>query len=242
MKTFFSLLLFTLCMGNLRSQDLYTRTQSETLGLPSFITKRTNATTITYYKKNKLKIEISTMDSKQTNLLTEQGASILNQIGPDKNCGHFTREEMNADSLEIDAVVTDVKIEKTEETKTILGYTCKKIIIRYKISQVTTYASEMRLWCTDEVKLPSGAKLPELNKRNALTVAIMNLNSFPLETETLMELNNVSTVSKVVELSTKEIDEEVFTMNPKDCKKPLNLKDYKAMLLKRQHQAQMMSR
>lgn len=240
MKTAYFLLLLATGISISKAQDLYTKSQTEIKGLPSFVAKRTNATILSYYKPDKLKIETNMMDSKQINLIGVSGATVINHIANDKNCGQFSREELNKDSLEMDAKIESVQIERTSETKKVLGYTCKKIIIRYQVTQGVNYDCVMELWCTDEIKIPSNNNLPELNKRNALTAALISLNTFPLETETLMKSNNVRTISKVVELSTQQIDDKVFTIEPKDCKKTLNLKDYKAMLLKRQHQAQSM--
>lgn len=237
MKTTLTLLLLTISAISLNAQNLFTKSLTETKGLPSFVAKKTNATILSYYKSDKLKTETTLMDSKQINLIGVSGATVINHIANDKNCGQFSREEMNKDSLEMDAIIHEVQIERTNETKKVLGYTCKKIIIRYQVIQTAKFDCEMELWCTDELKIPNSSNLPELNKRNALTAALASLNTFPLETETWMKGNNVRTSSKIIEVSTKEIDEAVFNFNPKDCKKTLNMKEYKAMLLKRQHQA-----
>ena len=100
----------------------------------------------------------------------------------------------------------------------------------------------MILWCTDEIKYPNISHLPEINKRNSLSVAIASLNSFPLITETLMKSNRLRTINTVVEVNTKEINPGVFLVDMKHCKKSLNMREYKAMLIKRQQQAQMMGR
>lgn len=226
----------------IKAQNLYCKSETEIKGLPSFIAKNAKGTTYAYYTPSKWKTETSTMNSTQVNYVDENGAIVLNDIGTDKNCGRFTKEEMLIDSLDTDMIITEVLITKTDETKRVLGYLCKKVIITYKIAQTIPLECEMILWCTDEIKYPNISHLPEINKRNSLSVAIGSLNSFPLITETLMKSNRLRTINTVVEINTKEINPGVFLMDMKHCKKPLNMREYKAMLIKRQHQAQMMGR
>lgn len=226
----------------IEAQNLYCKSETEIKGLPSFIAKSAKGTTYAYYTPFKWKTETSTMNSTQVNYVDESGAIVLNDIGTDKNCGRFTKEEMLSDSLDTDVITTDVLIKKTDETKKVLGYLCKKVIITYKVAQTIPLECEMILWCTDEIKYPHISHLPEINKRNSLSVAIASLNSFPLITETLMKSNRLRTINTVVEINTKEINPGVFLVDMKHCKKSLNMREYKAMLIKRQQQAQMMGR
>ena len=80
--------------------------------------------------------------------------------------------------------------------------------------------------------------MPELMKKNALTVAIQSIEGFPMQIETLMKANGVKTIGTVTEINTKDIKESEFEVESKKCKKPMNLKEYKKYLLKKKLESQ----
>jgi hypothetical protein len=205
--------------------------------MPSIMGKMAKSIVTTSYKKDAIKVESKIMGAVQTQFFEEDKTTIINSMGPD--CAVINKSELVEDSLENDVNVKDVTIEKTSETKKFLGFVCKKIIIRYKVVQVSEFESEMITWYTNEIKFPSANFKPmEITKRNALNAALQSLEGISLYSETTMKFNDVKTIGKVTEINTKPIDASEFVPSAKACKKPLNLKEYKKEIQKRKNRSQ----
>jgi hypothetical protein len=158
----------------------------------------------------------------------------------EKDCARISRAETLQDSLDPGVIFSEVKVQKLDLTSKILGYTCKKAIIRYKTNQkgAMSTSEEMSVWYTEEIQSwdSKQSALPYMG-HNPLEAAMRSLGGPVLKTESYSKLTGISIRVNVTGISTSEIPEEVFQLGPKQCKKFLNLKEYKALVKKRNQQA-----
>ena len=241
MKKITTLVLLTFISSSVLAQSLFVKTESSVEGMPAMVAKLSKSSSTSFYKDNRVKTEIKTMMFSQVQITETDKVTIFNSA--ETNCAIITKAELLEDSLENDVYATEVQIEKTNETKKILGYDCVKTIIRYKVantdSKVVGLESEMTFWTTTAVIIPKTKQpMPELMKKNALTVAIQSVEGFPMQIETWMKANGVKTIGTVTEINTKDIKESEFELDSKKCKKTMNLKEYKKYLLKKKLESQ----
>lgn len=190
------------------------------------MSKMMNGSSVTYQKNNKVKSISKSMGVTQEIISLIDKVIILNKYNP--KCAIITKAELAEDSLENDMPTTDIQIELASETEKILEYTCIKTIIRYKIKG---YNYETSVWSTKEVEVPNSVVKPlESMKCSSYLAALQTIDGFVMRTETYMSASAVKTIATVTEVSTNEIEDSVFEVEDKACKKPLNLKEYKKEL------------
>jgi hypothetical protein len=233
MKNSLFLLLSLLLYGHCNGQYLVIKSTTETQGMPEILNKMGKSFSVIYTKKGMIKTETTVMKTLQTNLIEKDKITVTN---PDL-CGIFTKEELLTNGLNDDVEYKDVTVTKTEETENILGFNCKKAILNFKIVRSGEHEYESIVWYTTEIQQPDNSDLPQLTKPNDFTRAMSSLGGVVLHTQLLMKSTNVTTLTRVTEISTNKIDDSVFMVNEKLCKKPKNLQDYKKELKKREHRA-----
>jgi len=209
----------------LPAQDLFMRAVTEVKGMGAL----GKSTVLSYSRKGQSKVESTMMGITQTVLTDENKVMVVN---PDL-CGVFTKGELINDGLDDQAEYKDVVVSLEDETMTLLGFTCKKAVIKYKITGLADYRYESVYWYTDEIKSPDNSDLPSMNRTNSLFEAINKLGGVVLYTESVMKVNGLKTIMKVTEVSTDKIRDEVFVIKTKDCEKPKNLEEYKKEIRKR---------
>jgi len=215
--------------AQVQGQDLFMKVESESKGMPFGMDRLAKSTTLAYYRDGQSKVETTIMGKIQT-VLTEENRVIV--TNPDL-CGVFTKGELMNDGLE-DAEYKDVVVSLSDETKNLLGYTCKKAVIKYKLVGLGDYNYESIYWYTEELKAPDNSDLPSIIKPNALTEEIGKFGGVVLLTETTMKMSGVKTISRVTKVSTEKISDQVFLIKTKDCEKPKNLEEYKKAIRLRQ--------
>jgi hypothetical protein len=209
-------------------QNFYFKSETNIEGGLAILSSMVKSSMTFYQKDNQIKTVTTMFKNTQEVICDENKLAITNERAP--KCAIFTRAQLLLDSLENDMNTTDVRVEKTTETEKLLGYNCLKTIIRYKIDG---YEYQGNFWCTKEITAPKPDVKPlEYTKRNALFIATQELDGFPLKTETIMFSTNMKTITLVTEVNTKDIDYSVFALAGNRCKKPYNLEEYKAELLR----------
>lgn len=226
--------LLVLLITNSAAQSLSYKSESTIEGMPAMVVKMSKTSSTVYCKNNKTKTVTKTMSYTQTQITEEDKVTITNTSEP--NCVLITKGDLQQDSLVNTMYVKDVKVTKSSETKKISGYTCTKTTILYKVANAdakgSSVESEMTVWCTQEIKLPQQENSLEITKQNALTKAMRSLDGFPVQTENVMKSNGMKTIVTVSDVSTKELDDSVFKIDSKACKKPMTIKEYNQYLLK----------
>jgi hypothetical protein len=158
----------------------------------------------------------------------------------EKDCARISRAETLQDSLDNGVIISDVKVQKLDLTFKILGYTCKKAIIQYKTNQggAMSTTEEMNVWYTEEIQSWDSKELSiQYMGHNPLEVAMRSLGGAVLKTESYSKSTGITSRVNVTGISKSDIPDEVFKLSPKQCKKYLNLKEYKALVKKRNQQA-----
>lgn len=88
---------------------------------------------------------------------------------------------------------TEMKIEKTNETKSIAGYTCKKIIISEKNG-----SNKSEMWVTNEITMDHKAMLGSMSAQADLSIDYDQIGGAPLEITAKHDDTNVHiTATKV---------------------------------------------
>ena len=226
MKHIFLFLTILFISGSLAGQCLYFKTKVELKGSLAILSRMVNGSSVTYQKNNKIKSISKSMGVTQEIISVDDKVTILNKFNP--KCAVITKAELEEDSLENDMHTTDLQIEHTSESQKLLEYNCVKTIIRYKIKGCNY---ETTVWSTKEINVPRPAVKPlESMKRNSYLAALESIEGFVMKTETHMSASAVKTIVTVIDINFKEIDDSVFEVDDKLCKKPLNLKEYKKEL------------
>ena len=234
MKKISAFFLFLFLTKISTAQSLSYKSESTIEGMPAMVVKMSKTSSTVYCKNTKTKTVTKTMSYTQTQINEEDKVTIINTSEP--TCVVITKTDLQEDSLVNTMYVQDVKITKSAETKKISGYTCTKTTITYKIANTdakgSSFESEMIIWCTQEIKLPQQQNSLEITKQNALTKAMRSLDGFPIQTENIMKSNGMKTIVTVSDVSTKDLDDSVFKIDSKACKKPMSIKEYNQYLLK----------
>jgi len=229
---FFSIILVMLISNALIGQTGYfMRSEIETAA-NGFNNGKTTMTVSTYVKGEDMKIETINKTSTQLQYyIGDKVTVITKEKNADNVCGEGTRDEMKDIIKESDKTeYKDLKVEKTNKTETILGYECKKAIIKYKIA-VMGFEMKMEnvLWYTDKISLGndiSTGDASNIGVSNAYVDAVKALGGITLKQESNSNGTSLA-VMKVMQIEKKEIAESVFAIDAKDCKKMLTLKEQK---------------
>lgn len=240
MKTYIALAILITTLSSF-SQSLTFTTETSSSSENEMINKvlqQSNSKLITYTKGEHYLSVMVMPGYTMTQLQKHDTLYIANSS--EKDCARISRAETLQDSLDPGVIFSEVKVQKLDLTSKILGYTCKKAIIRYKTNQkgAMSTSEEMSVWYTEEIQSwdSKQSALPYMG-HNPLEAAMRSLGGPVLKTESYSKLTGISIRVNVTGISTSEIPEEVFQLGPKQCKKFLNLKEYKALVKKRNQQA-----
>lgn len=158
----------------------------------------------------------------------------------EKDCARISRAETLQDSLDGGVIFSEIEVKKSDITEKIMGYTCKRAIVQYKTKQsgAMSTSEQMSVWYTDEILSWDSKQLRiEYMGHNSLEAAMRSLGGAVLKTESYSKATGITSRVIVTGISTNDIPEEVFKLSPKQCKNFLNLKEYKALVKKRNQQA-----
>ncbi len=219
------LLIFT----GLHAQDLYLEAETEIKG-SALMALAGKSSTKMYIKNDHTKSETRALGSTIVEITQKDTVCVYT----DGLCGVFTREELENDGLGDEITYKNVIVTHTDDTRKILGYNCKKTVVNYTVHRGVDLKCETVLWHTSEISPPDNSHLPQSQKQNDYLAALKSLKGVPLLTENTMKLNGLTTIARVTKISTAALDDEVFERNPKGCKKPKNLSEYKKELKKRE--------
>lgn len=232
-----SLLLLVVLVLNARlfAQSLYVKSETEMEGVPAMVAKMSKGTTETWMKPGKTKTKTKLMTYTQTQYNTGEGVVILSTTDP--KCVKISKHELSEDSIINNVYTSDVIVKKTNETKTILGYTCTKTIITYKAAnkerEEIKMSYEMTLWVCSSLNFANNSAAGlESTKRNSLGVALQQVEGFVLRSETLVLENNMKIVVTATAISEKTIPDVEFEPTVGACDKSMSLKEYNAYLKK----------
>ena len=203
--------------------------KSET-SMPLMVFLGQKITIITYVKGNKFKSEVNTAQSNQIQCYTEDKCAIISkEKGSSIICGEGTVSEMKEfiktkDNIEY----SDMKVEKTNKTITVLGYECQNAKITYKISVMgMKIKNETSVWYTNKIKLQNDFSTGDPNLigySNAYTDALKSIGGVILKQESKTSGLLVATIT-ITEIDQKEIDDSEFIPDAKDCTKMLSIKE-----------------
>jgi hypothetical protein len=207
-------------------QDLYMKMESKTTGMP--FASMANVKSESFYSPGKSKVVTTMMGQKQTIYTIGDQMTIVN---PDL-CGSFTTDEYWSEDISNSGKAKLIKLEKTDETREILGYQCKMSRVTFETQNAyAKTTNEMTAWCSEDFKkytiesLSSGAD--EFSKAMAELGAV-------LESET----KSGTIVAKMIVTEIKNDKLPGSTFEVQGCKKPLNAVEYKKELKKRERRAQ----
>ncbi len=171
---------------------------------------KNSGTKITYYLNGDKIAFKPEMDGGQSTLMifdseTKTMTTLLDRDGEKSGMTmKMPKVMLNDDSKNDDDL--DFKVTPTNESKKILGYECKKILIESK--DYTGHA-----WITDEVdlKLEKAFNFVDAQKKSKNTVHTFgDIKGFPLETLTKNKKKDESYEMKVTDLKLGSVDESVF--------------------------------
>lgn len=240
MKTFVGLA-FLFSTLNAFSQSITFTTETSSTSENAMMNKilqQANSEIVTYTKADQYLSVMVVSGYTMTQLQKNDTLYIVNS--KEKDCARISRSETLQDSLDNGVIISDVKVQKLDLTIKILGYSCKKAIIQYKANQGGTMgvSEVMSVWYTEEIQSwDSKQSGIQYMGHNPLEAAIRSLGGAVLKTESYSKSTGITTSVNVTGISTSDIPEEVFKLSPKQCKKYLNLKEYKALVKKRNQQA-----
>jgi Domain of unknown function (DUF4412) len=234
MKSLFLLIVFVL-NTRLFAQSLYVKSETEMEGVPAMVAKMSKGTTETWMKPGKTKTKTKLMTYTQTQYNTDEGVVILSTVDP--KCVKISKRELSEDSIINNVYTSDVIVKKTNETKTILGYTCTKTIITYKAANnerdAVKMSYEMTLWICTALNFANNPTAGfESTKRNSLSVALQQVEGFVLRSETLVRENNMKIIVTATAISEKTIADVEFEPTVGACDKFMSLREYNAFLKK----------
>jgi hypothetical protein len=224
MKKILPCVISLLFLFELKSQDLYIKSEVQMVGIESGM-DIPKSTIITHCTNGKVLSVISFLGRKDFLKLTEPGK--VTMIQPDA-CGVFSKEELNEEKFEDEEIYSDVLVSFSDEQRKILGYQCKKAIINFTLTKDGNSSENFTfIWYTNQLK-PISNDLPSVNKKNDYTDALQHIGGIVLYTETGMKSNTMRTINSVTEISTNKIDEKVFSVADRMCKKPKSLAEFKS--------------
>lgn len=163
---------------------------------------------ITYYLNgDQIAIKPNTDEAQQTIMIfdanTKTMTTLMNKDG-EKTGMKMKMPKVKVNSKEVDDM--DFNVTATNETKTILGYDCKKYLIESE--EFSGHA-----WVTDEVdlNLERAFTFLDVQKNSKNNVPkFRDIDGFPLETSTKNKKKDESYTMKVTDLKLGTIDETVF--------------------------------
>lgn len=161
---------------------------------------------VVHIKGNKSKTEVSSMMMSMTSLSDGQKTTTIQESMGNKMAWVMTKAEEEEASK---AEVNKPKIEVTTETKTIIGYVCKKVLItsigKDKQAIVTT------AWVTDKIKNPNAGKKMGRNMGPDLS----GVDGYPLETVFKVKQgeSDLTITSVATEIKTDKLDDSIFTID-----------------------------
>lgn len=186
-------------------------------------------------KGKEIRVEVQKRDS----------VIVLDQSLP--ACMMDTKENYNKEVNEnaVKFKLTNVKLEKTEETQMILGYKCKKAIVTYMTEAAMINSKvKMELYYTEDIKVQESTlllgEIAGYESMLELVKTVQSLDGMVLKnvstTKTgLVELKNVSVCKKIEK---KPAPEDVFQIKDKLCKSPVSAKKYIREVKRREMQQQ----
>ncbi len=189
------------------AQDCMTiKTMNKVEGLPPEYAGAGETEKVVYMKGDKSKTEVSSMMMSMTSVNDGQKTTTIQESMGNKMAWVMTKAEAEEAGK---ADVNLPKIEKTNETKTILGYECKKVLVtvigKDKQAIVTT------AWVTDKIKSPKAGK----NFDRSSGPDLRGVEGYPLETKFKIKQGelDLTVTSIATEIKTDKLDDSVFTID-----------------------------
>ncbi len=183
-----------------------------------------------YVKGKKIKTDVVNGTSSQIHCYTEDKCTIIAREKLSSTiCGEGTPEEMKELIKSKDKIeYSDVTVQKTDKTQTLLGYECKNAVINYKISSMgIKLKNELIVWYTDKIKIEGDLSTGDANYvgvSNALVDAIKSVNGVVLKQEAKMN-GLIGITTTVTQIDQKDLNDSEFIIEAKDCTKMQSLKD-----------------
>jgi hypothetical protein len=206
-------------------QDLYMKIVSEASGMP--FASMANVTAELYYSSGKSKSVTKAQGQNQVMYTVGKQMTIVNS----DLCGSFPTEDYWKEDISRTANTRITKLEKTEETREIHGYTCKMVRMTVESSRNgVAISSEMIGWFAPDLKKYSVSGYYE--GADEYSKALAELGGM-LESET--NASGIIVRTKVTEIKTDALPSNTFEV--KGCKKPLNAADYNKEMKKRERRA-----
>lgn len=228
----FTCLLIMLAIKAVTAQNGFFMVSETETGANGFNNGKTTYKVTVYSKGEDMKVEMSSKTATQTQFFVGDKVTVITKEEKSEDmCGEGTREEMKSIMNEGSKTeYKDLKVEKTNKTETIMGYECKKVIIKYKIS-VMGFDMKMEnvLWYTDKINLGNDLSTGDVNSMgvsNAYIDAVKALGGVVLKQESYAN-GTLTATTKTVQFEKKDIADAVFVIDTKGCKKMLTLKEHK---------------
>ena len=199
--------LFALLYGFLlQSQDLTLKYEIKMQGMPAEMAVYSEMQGVNYFKGEQCRTEIENMMFSIKTYVNNQEAIFCQDMMDQKMYYKRTRKEIEAERAK---VTDEPKIQSTQETKTILGYPCKK----YTITQQTKDKSEItsEVWVTESLKLPEAYYL--FNSRGNMPSNKLTGTVLLMETPVKMQGTEVKSIMRVTEVITTPLDAKLFKAN-----------------------------
>lgn len=217
------------------SQDLLMKTVTQ-ITMEGVNSDDFKQTMTIFQKGTNVKIQMESKDNLSIHSYIGDSVKIFTkEKGYNDLCAEGTRDEFKEVGEKKKMEYKDLVVEKTNDTKTILGYKCKKTIIKYSTSTMGfTLKTENTLWCTDNVNFGGNAMPVNPNDdrpEDEYQKAVKDLGIL-LKQETRLNGRLTSTMDVVT------LEKKNFTLNDIDivnsCKSVLTLEEYKKAMDNRQ--------
>lgn len=185
------------------AQDITLKFEIKMEGMPSEMAGFTDMKGVNYFKNEKCRVELENMMFSMRSYIHAEGVTVCQDVMDEKK---FYKRKKKDFETERAKITEQPKITQTQETKTILGYACKKVL-------VTTLAkdkSEIQsvLWVTNALKLPDTYYM--MSGRNAGTINGIDGVVLYMETPIHMQGTNATSIMRITEILTTPLESSLF--------------------------------
>lgn len=158
---------------------------------------------VNYFKNEKCRVELENMMFSMRTYIHSDGVTVCQSVMDEKKYYKRKKQDFEAERSKS----TDIpKITYTEESKMILGYECKKVLVHTLAKDKTEIQTE--LWVTKALKLPDTYYM--MSSRNSAAFNGIDGTVLYMETPLRMQGNNAVSIMRVTEVITTPLKDSLF--------------------------------
>jgi hypothetical protein len=185
------------------AQDITLKFEIKMQGLAQEMAAFADMQGINYFKNEKCRIELENMMFSMRSYIHSDGVTVCQNVMDEKKYYKRKKQDFEAERPKS----TDIpKITYTEESKMILGYECKKVLVQTLAKDKSEIQTE--LWVTKALKLPETYYM--MSSRNSAAFNGIDGTVLYMETPIKMQGNNAVSIMRVTEITTTPLKDSLF--------------------------------